>query len=42
MVELYRGDYVQPFYSNWCIPHRDELRGLYMNAQRELARITLE
>ncbi len=37
MVDLYRGDYVESFYSNWCIPRRDELRRIYMNARRELA-----
>ena len=39
-IELYRGDYVQSFYSNWCIPRRDEFRSWYMDARRELARIT--
>lgn len=39
MADLYRGDYVQSFYSNWCIPRRDELRRQYMDARRELARI---
>lgn len=40
MLDLYRGDYVQSFYSNWCIPRRDTLRGQYMDACRALARIT--
>ncbi|MGH2479145.1 MAG: BTAD domain-containing putative transcriptional regulator, partial [Ktedonobacteraceae bacterium] len=39
MVELYRGDYVQPFYSNWCILRRDELRRLYLDARQQLARL---
>ncbi len=39
MTELYQGDYVQSFYSDWCIPRRDELRQWYMDARRELARM---
>lgn len=39
MVGLYRGDYVQPFYSNWCLPRRDELRAAYLEARRLLAQI---
>ncbi len=39
LVGLYRGDYVQSFYSNWCIPIRDELRKLYMDARQDLARL---
>jgi hypothetical protein len=38
MVELYCGeDYVQSFYSDWCIPRRDGLRQLYIDARRQLA-----
>lgn len=39
MVELYRGDYVQSFYSDWCSFRRDELRRQYMEARHQLARI---
>ena len=39
MVDLYRGDYLQSFYSDWCILRREELRQWYMEARRELARI---
>ena len=39
MVELYRGDYVQSFYSDWCSRRRDELRQSYIEARRELAQI---
>ncbi len=40
MVDLYRGDYVQPFYSDWCTNRRDELRNAYLNARHQLALIT--
>lgn len=40
MVDLYRGDYVQPFYSDWCAPRRDELRNAYLEARQQLALIT--
>lgn len=39
MIELYRGDYVQSFYSNWCSFRRDELRRQYIEARYQLARI---
>jgi len=39
VVELYRGDFVQPFYSDWCSFRRDELRRFYMEARHQLARI---
>ena len=39
MIDLYRGDYVQPFYSNWCTSHRDELRNAYLKARQQLAQI---
>ncbi|MBA2394852.1 MAG: tetratricopeptide repeat protein, partial [Ktedonobacteraceae bacterium] len=39
MVNLYSGDYVQPFYNDWCIPRRDKLRQAYMDAHHQLARI---
>ena len=39
MVELYRGDYVQSFYSDWCTLRRDELRNAYLEARQHLAQI---
>ncbi|HEU5382891.1 MAG TPA: hypothetical protein VFV38_46380, partial [Ktedonobacteraceae bacterium] len=39
MLDLYRGDYLQPFYSDWCIWRRDELRKAFMNTHRQLALI---
>ncbi len=39
MVDLYQGEYVQSFYSNWCLVRRDQLRQWYLDARRELARI---
>ena len=39
MLELYRGDYVQPFYSDWCSFKRDELRRAYLDARRQLANL---
>jgi ATP/maltotriose-dependent transcriptional regulator MalT/two-component SAPR family response regulator len=39
MVDLYRGDYVQPFYSDWCGARRDELRSAYLEAHHQLALI---
>lgn len=39
MVELYRGDYVQSFYSDWCTLRRDELRNVYLEARQHLAQI---
>jgi two-component SAPR family response regulator len=39
MVELYRGDYLQSFYSDWCIFQRDNLRREYMDARHQLALI---
>lgn len=39
MTEIYRGDYVQPFYSDWCILRRDELRRACIDAQHQLALI---
>lgn len=40
MVQLYRGDYGQAFYNDWCGFRRDELRTAYVEARRALARIT--
>jgi len=39
MLELYEGDYVQPFYSDWCTFKRDELRRMYLDARSQLAQI---
>jgi LuxR family transcriptional regulator, maltose regulon positive regulatory protein len=39
MVDLYRGDYVQPFYSDWCSARRDELRSAFLDAHHQLALI---
>ncbi len=39
VVELYRGDYLQPFYHNWCIPRRTQLQQMYMKARHQLASI---
>ncbi|HEU5378446.1 MAG TPA: tetratricopeptide repeat protein [Ktedonobacteraceae bacterium] len=39
MVKLYRGDYVESFYSNWCLARRDALRSTYIDARRLLAQI---
>lgn len=39
MVDLYRGDYVQPFYNDWCTLRRDELRRAYLEARHQLAQI---
>ncbi|HEU5378223.1 MAG TPA: BTAD domain-containing putative transcriptional regulator [Ktedonobacteraceae bacterium] len=39
MVDLYSGDYVQSFYNDWCMLHRDELRQMYMDARHQLALI---
>lgn len=37
VVDLYKGDYLQPFYNDWCIPRRDQLRQRYMDAHQQLA-----
>lgn len=37
MIELYRGDYLQPFYGDWCILQRDKLRQAYVEARQGLA-----
>ena len=39
MVSLYRGEYVQSFYSDWCTARRDELRSAYLEAHQQLALI---
>jgi LuxR family transcriptional regulator, maltose regulon positive regulatory protein len=40
MVDLYLGNYLQSFYSDWCIPRRDELQHAYLDARSQLAQIT--
>lgn len=37
MIALYRGDYGQSFYSDWCMARRDELRMSFLEACRQLA-----
>jgi LuxR family maltose regulon positive regulatory protein len=39
MVNLYRGDYVEAFYSDWCIPRRQKLRAAFIEAHHQLALI---
>lgn len=39
MVEMYKGDYMQSFYSNWCIAPRERLRQAYLDARQQLALI---
>jgi LuxR family maltose regulon positive regulatory protein len=39
MVSIYRGDYVQSFYSDWCSFQRDKLRTAYIDARNQLALI---
>lgn len=38
-VELYRGEYLQSFYSDWCRRQREELRQLYLDMRDRLARL---
>ncbi|HLZ57034.1 MAG TPA: BTAD domain-containing putative transcriptional regulator [Ktedonosporobacter sp.] len=39
MTRLYRGNYVQSFYSDWCASCRNELRYAYIDAHHQLALI---
>jgi DNA-binding SARP family transcriptional activator len=39
IIDLYRGDYVQPFYSDWCIFRRERLRITYLDARHHLAQL---
>ncbi len=41
-VELYRGDYVQAFYSDWCNERRDKLRRMYLEMCRQLALLAMK
>ena len=38
-VDLYQGDYLQSFYSDWCIFRRNELRNAYLDARHSLAQM---
>lgn len=40
MITLYRGDYVQSFYSDWCRLRREELVRIYMDALTRIAHIS--
>ncbi|GCE22207.1 BTAD domain-containing putative transcriptional regulator [Dictyobacter kobayashii] len=42
MIELYRGDYVQSFYNDWCTFRRAELRRDYLDARHQLAVLAWE
>jgi DNA-binding SARP family transcriptional activator len=37
LVALYKGDYLQSFYNDWCIRRRNRLRLLYMDGREQLA-----
>jgi DNA-binding SARP family transcriptional activator len=37
MLELYRGNYLQAFFNDWCIARRDELLNAYLDAHCSLA-----
>jgi len=39
MIDLYRGDYLLPFYSDWCALRRETLRIAYLDAHVHLAQI---
>ncbi len=39
MIDLYCGDYVQPFNGDWCRFRRDELCQTYLEARKQLAQI---
>jgi ATP/maltotriose-dependent transcriptional regulator MalT len=39
MVDLYKGDFVSSFYSNWCTLRREELRQACIDAHHQLALI---
>ncbi|HZU66457.1 MAG TPA: BTAD domain-containing putative transcriptional regulator [Ktedonobacteraceae bacterium] len=39
MVALYHGDFLRSFYSDWCMPRRDELRRIYIDARSRLAHL---
>jgi DNA-binding SARP family transcriptional activator len=39
MTRLYRGHYVQSFYSVWCTPYRSDLKYAYIDAHLQLAQM---
>jgi DNA-binding SARP family transcriptional activator len=39
MIELYRGDFLLPFYSDWCSARRESLRTAYLDAHLHLAQL---
>jgi len=41
-IALYRGEYVEEFYSDWCSPKRRALEELYLNALTELAYLCMD
>lgn len=41
-IELYRGNYLDEFYTDWCAPRREQLQERYLNALVELAREWIE
>jgi len=41
-VELYRGDYVEGFFSDWCLVRRENLRVKYISALTTLGDLCLE
>lgn len=41
-VELYRGDYLDEFYSDWCASRREQLRARYLDALSQLAQCHVE
>ncbi|GCE27619.1 transcriptional activator [Dictyobacter alpinus] len=42
MIALYQGDYVQSFYSNWCLFQRDVLGRINMDAYGKLATLCFQ
>ncbi len=38
-LALYKGDYLSGIYADWCVSERDRLRGRYLAALEELARL---
>jgi LuxR family maltose regulon positive regulatory protein len=40
-IALYRGDFVEDCYADWCLPYREALRELYLEALDELAGLLL-
>jgi two-component SAPR family response regulator/Tfp pilus assembly protein PilF len=41
-LALYKGDYLSGVYADWCVSERDRLRGRYLAALEELARLYAE